>query len=55
MRKERTYPELTEFALILLLCLRSEYDFVTLRFGNEVFLDLPADIRPCGGWLHALR
>ncbi len=39
-------PTLSESArmplLILLLRLRSQYDFVSLRFGNEVFLDLPA-------------
>ncbi|KAJ9156435.1 hypothetical protein NKR23_g1175 [Pleurostoma richardsiae] len=30
--------------LTLLLQLRSEYDFVGLRFGNEVFLDLAIDL-----------
>ncbi|KAI2614736.1 uncharacterized protein GGS25DRAFT_64238 [Hypoxylon fragiforme] len=33
-----------DLLLAILLRLRSEYDFVALRFGNEVFLDLPADI-----------
>jgi hypothetical protein len=38
-------PEPTGIPLANLLhCLESEYDFVALRFGNEVFLDLAADL-----------
>ncbi|KAM0254889.1 hypothetical protein ACHAQJ_006326 [Trichoderma viride] len=57
------HPEL--HMVNLLHCLEAEYDFVTFRFGNEVCLDLAADISgplphapgvlgasPCLQWLH---
>ncbi|KAF7586101.1 hypothetical protein BBP40_009450 [Aspergillus hancockii] len=38
-------PSSVRAPLVTMLCrLESEYDFVALRFGNEVFLDLPSDI-----------